>query len=77
MDAAAISHDHGPDITRGVRLAALHSFLCVDHELDLSVNEGIECAVFATIFRSASEMVSKVRSSQNLYRRLRDEQVGV
>ena len=70
-----MTHDHGADVTKGVILSGIHSFLCIDHELDLTVNAGIECIQFHSIFVKASEIVSTVRSSANLYRRLRDEQV--
>ena len=41
LDVPAITHDHGSDITKGVGLSGVHSFLCVDHELDLTVQDGI------------------------------------
>jgi hypothetical protein len=72
---SAISHDHGPDVTKAIRLVAIHSFLCVDHELDLTVNKGIDCLAFHALFEKAYCIVSTVRGSNNLYRRLRDEQV--
>jgi hypothetical protein len=77
VDVSAIVHDHGPDVTKGARLSALHSVLCLDHELDLSVNAGIDCGAFAQIFAKASYHVTAIRGSANLYRRLRDEQVVI
>jgi hypothetical protein len=75
LDITCVSHDHGPDVTKAVRLSCLHSFLCIDHELDLTVNAGIAAAPFCFAFAKASEIVSTVRSSTNLYRRVKDEQV--
>jgi hypothetical protein len=75
LDVSCLTHDHGADVTKGVRLSAVHSLLCIDHELDLTVNAGIECPGFYLIFEKASNIVSTVRNSANLYRRLRDEQV--
>jgi hypothetical protein len=74
---SSVTHDHGADVTKGVRLSGLHSFFCIDHELDLTVNAGIESPAFHTIFEKASVIVSTIRCSANLYRRLRDEQVCV
>ena len=62
-------------MTKAVRLSCLHSFLCIDHELDLTVNAGIAAALFCFAFSKASEIVSTVRSSTKLYRRVKDEQV--
>lgn len=62
-------------MTKAIRLVAIHSFLCIDHELDLSVNEGIDCLAYRSLFEKASCIVSTVRASSNLYRRLRDQQV--
>ena len=38
LDLSAITHDHGPDISKAVSLSLIHSILCFDHELDNSVN---------------------------------------
>ena len=75
LDIYAVTHDHGSDITKGVRLSGTHSFLCVDHELDLTVQAGIQSALFAPIFHKAAHIVSLLRNCKNLYRKLRDEQV--
>jgi len=75
IDITCVSHDHGPDVTKAVRLSCLHSFLCIDHELDLTVNAGIAAAPFCFAFAKASELSALCRSSTNIYRRLKDEQV--
>ena len=75
LDIAAVTHDHGADITKAMRLSAAHSFLCVDHELDLTVQAGIHALSFATVFNKCANIVSILRNNKNLYRRLRDEQV--
>jgi hypothetical protein len=75
VDVSAITHDHGSDITKGVRLSGVHSFLCVDHELDLTVQDGILSPFFAPVFNKAAHIVSLLRNCKNLYRKLRDEQV--
>ena len=76
LDAGALTHDHGADVTKAARLSGIHDFQCFDHELDLTVNAGIDCPTFAPIFVKASNVVSTIRSSNNLYRKLRDDQVG-
>ena len=76
LDAGALTHDHGADVTKAARLSGIHDFQCFDHELDLTVNAGLDCPTFAPIFLKASNMVSTIRSSNNLYRKLRDDQVG-
>ena len=76
-DAAALSHDHGPDITAAANLSALHSFLCFDHELDNTVNAGVDSPAFADIFQKASSLVYTIRNSPNLYRTLRDDNVDI
>ena len=53
LDVSCLTHDHGADVTKGVRLSAVHSLLCIDHELDLTVNAGIECPEFYPIFRES------------------------
>jgi hypothetical protein len=75
LDVSAISHDHGPDITKAIRLSGLHSFLCVCHELDTTVQKGIASALFSPIFDQAAHINSSLRNCRNLYRRLRSEQV--
>lgn len=75
LDVPAITHDHGSDITKGVGLSGVHSFLCVDHELDLTVQDGILSPHFAPVFNKAAHIVSLLRNCKNLYRKLRDEQV--
>jgi len=77
LDIAAVTHDHGPDITKAVRISATHSFLCIDHELDLNVQAGIHAPPFAEVFNKAAHIVSLLRNCKNLYRRLRDEQVQI
>jgi hypothetical protein len=64
-------------VTKGVRLSATHSFLCADHELDLSVQAGVAAPPFASIFNMASQIVALLRNCKNLYRKLRDEQVSL
>lgn len=75
LDIAAVTHDHGADITKGVRLSGTHSFLCVDHELDLTVQAGLKDPLFAPIFNKVAHIVSLLRNSRNLWRLLRDQQV--
>ena len=76
MHVAAITHDHGRDISNAIDISGCHSILCFDHELDLTVNYGIEhCSEFAVLFKKAQVIVTTIRSSNNLYRTLRDEQV--
>jgi hypothetical protein len=75
VDISAITHDHGRDVTKAVRLSGMHSFLCIDHELDLTVNAGIDSPGFAATFTTASTLVNLIRGSPNIYRRLKDEQV--
>ena len=75
FDVSAISHDHGPDITKAIRLSGLHSFLCVCHELDITVQKGIACAFFSPIFDQAAHITCLLRNCRNLYRRLKSEQV--
>lgn len=77
LDVTAIVHDHGADVIKGIRLSGIHSILCIDHELDLTVNAGIDCAEFGVLFTKASAIVTTVRNSLSLYRRLRDEQVSM
>ena len=43
--------------------------------IDLTVNAGLDCATFAPIFIKASNVVSTIRSSNDLYRKLRGDQV--
>ena len=74
---SAVTHDHGDDITKAIRLTATHTFLCIDHELDLSVKAGIVSVLFGPVFTQASEIVALRRNCKNLYRKLRDEQVSV
>jgi hypothetical protein len=50
-DVAALSRDHGLDITAAAMLSALHSFFCFDHELDNTVNAGVDSPAFAAIFQ--------------------------
>ena len=76
LDAGALTHDHGADVTKAARLSGIHDFQCFDHELDLTVHAGLDCPTFASIFMKASNLVSTIRSSPNLYRKLRDDQVG-
>ena len=75
LDAGALTHDHGADISKAARLSGIHDFQCFDHELDLTVNAGLDCPTFAPIFIKASNVVSTIRSSNNFYRKLRDDQV--
>ena len=77
LDAGALTHDHGANISKAARLSGIHDFQCFDHELDLTINAGIDCPTFAPIFSKASNVVSTIRSSNNLYRKLRDDQVGI
>ena len=76
LDVSAVTHDHGGDITKSVRLGGLHSFLCICHELDLSVQKGVACPLFAKTFEQAAHINSILRNCRNLYRRLRSEQVN-
>jgi hypothetical protein len=73
LDAGALTHDYGADLTKAARLSGIHDFQCFDHELDLTVNAGLDCPTFAPIFLKASSVVSTIISSNNLYRKL---QVG-
>ena len=58
LNIHAVNHDHGSYITKGVRLSGTHSVLCVDHELDLTVQAGIKSASFARVFNKAAHIVS-------------------
>ena len=42
LDAGAFPHDHGADISKAARLSGIHDFQCFDHELDLTVNAGLD-----------------------------------
>ena len=76
LDIAALTHDHGPDISKAIRkLSPLHSFICFDHELDRSVCAGIDSAQFHPIFVKCTDIVSTIRNSNNCFRVLRDAQV--
>ena len=63
-------------MTKAARLSGINDLQCFDHELDRTVNAGLDCPAFAPMFIKASNMVSTIRSSNNLYRELRDDQVG-
>ena len=75
LDIGALTHDHGADISKAARLSGIHDFQCFDHELDLTIHAGLDCPSFAPIFLKASNLVSTIQSSNNLYRKLRDDQV--
>lgn len=62
-DATALSHDHGADITAAVVVSGLHSVLCFDHEMDRTVNAGIESAIFV---HKASNLVNIIRNSPKM-----------
>lgn len=74
-DAAALSHDHGADITAASVLTGIHSLLCFDHEMDRTVNAGIESSTFGPILHKASNLVNIIRNSPNLYRVVKDDNV--
>jgi hypothetical protein len=76
LDVSAVTHDHSGDITKAIRLGGLHSFLCICHEFDLSVQKGVACPLFAKTFEQAAHINSLLRNCRNLYRRLRSEQVN-
>ena len=70
LDIHAVTHDHGSDITKGVRLSGTHSFLCVDHDLDLTLQAGIKSASFAHCLQQSSTHRLIVAELQNLCRKL-------
>ena len=75
LDLSALTHDQGPDITKAVFLSVIHSIECFNHQLDNSVKAGIDCPEFNPIFVKATTIVTTIRASNNIYRRLRDNQV--
>ena len=75
MDVAAATHDHGANISLGVSLTGIHSFLCFDHELDLTANAGIEMDGFHAVFQQLATLSSLCRNAKNVFRRMRDVQV--
>jgi len=62
-------------VSKAGRLTGTPQFLCLDHENDLFVVAGINAPSFQTTFFKASTLVSLLRNSKNLYRKLRDHQV--
>jgi len=75
-DCAAITHDHGSDISLALQLSPWHDIICFDHELDCTVNAGIDVVhEFQDIFMWANNVVHTISASNNLYRTLRTEQV--
>ena len=63
-------------MSKACRLVGIHDLLCIDHELDRSVVAGLELTKdFAPIFSKASHIITTIRTSNNLFRQVRDVQV--
>lgn len=63
-------------MTSALELSAFHDAICIDHELDSTVNAGIAAVPqFKEIFDWANSTVSLISCSSNLWRTLRNAQV--